>query len=85
MNYILAIFSSRNETLYFANMFRSSGYFAGTINTPKEAGQTCGISVKFQERSLAIAREFLESKPFRSFVGFFKVSLMGARIRLDRI
>ena len=85
MNYILAIFSSRNETLYFANMFRSAGYFAGIINTPKEAGQACGISVKFQERSLPIAQQFLTSKPFRSFVGFFKVTTSGVRMRLERI
>lgn len=85
MSYILAIFSSRNETLYFANMFRQSGYFAGIINTPKEAGQACGISVKFAENSLVFARKFLAEKPFRSFVGFFRVYLMGGRSRLERI
>ena len=85
MTYILAIFSSRNETLYFANMFRTAGYFAGIINTPREAGQACGISVKFQDKSLVLARQFLASKPFRSFVGFFKVSQIGMRLKLERI
>lgn len=85
MSYILAIFSSRNETLYFANMFRANGYFAGIINTPKEAGQACGISVKFQERSLPMAENFLMSKPFRSFVGFFRVTQIGIKLKLERI
>lgn len=85
MNYILAIFSSRNETLYFANMFKTSGFYAGIVNTPKEAGQVCGISVKFHDRSLVLARQFLQNKPFRSFVGFYKVIQVGMRYKLEKI
>lgn len=82
MQYIIAVFKSRNETLYFANMLKSNGFFVSIVNTPKEAGQTCGISVKFEERLLAIAKEFLSSKPFRSFYGFFKVKEMGVNRRI---
>lgn len=85
MTYILAIFSSRNETLYFANMLRTSGIFVRIINTPKEAGQTCGISVKFQDKSLVFAKHLLTTKPFRSFEGFFSVKQIGARLKLERV
>ena len=46
----------------------------GVINTPKEAGQDCGISVRFDEKSLAIVKKCLTTKPFRAFVGFFRIT-----------
>lgn len=86
MRYVIAVFRSRNETLYFANMLKSSGYFVSIVNTPKEAGQTCGISVKFNENILDIANAFLVSKPFRSFYGFFRVTFInGGRQSVERI
>lgn len=75
MKFIIAVFTSRNETLYLANMFKSNGLYADVINTPKEAGQTCGISVRFEEKLLPVAKNFLNSKPFRSFYGFFIVQI----------
>lgn len=85
MIYIIAVFTSRNETLYLANMFKSNGLYADIINTPKEAGQACGISVRFDERMLPVARNFLRAKPFRSFYGFFKVYLNGNTRMVERI
>lgn len=66
-------------------MLRSAGVFVRIINTPKEAGQTCGISVRFQEQSLPLARHLFSKKPFRSFVGFFIVNQVGARLKVDRV
>lgn len=74
MNFIIAVFKSRNETLYLANMFKASGICVDIINTPKEAGQACGISVKFNERFLSFANQCLNSKPFRAFVGFYRIT-----------
>lgn len=85
MHYILAVFKSRNETLYFFNMFKSKRLPAQIINTPKEAGQACGISVRFNESNLSIAQSFLQTKPFRSFYGFFKVTKKGYNNFLERI
>lgn len=75
MRYIIAVFRSRNETLYFANMFRQNNIFMTIINTPKEAGQACGISVRFDEKMLSYAKRILMSRPFRSFVGFYKITI----------
>ena len=83
--FVIAVFSSRNETLYFANMFKSKNYYSMIINTPREAGQACGISVKFDVRNLPIARQFLSSKPFRSFVGFYSLRIVGNRQMVDRL
>ena len=77
--YCLAVFSSRNETLYLAKMLLANGYRAGIINTPKEAGLACGISVKFEERNLPNVKMFLASKPFRSYFGIYRVDIKGNR------
>ncbi len=76
MRFIIAVFRSRNETLYFANLLKQHGVFTSIINTPKEAGQACGISVKFSENVYPIAKRMLHSNPFRSFYGFFRVENM---------
>jgi len=75
----LAVFSSRNETLYLAKMLLANGYGAGVVNTPKEAGLACGISVKFEEKNLPSVKMFITSKPFRSFAGIYRVSINGNR------
>lgn len=83
--YCLAVFSSRNETLYLAKMLISNGYRAGVVNTPKEAGLACGISVKFEERNLPNVKMFIASKPFRSFAGFYRVNNYSGRNSYERI
>ena len=85
MKFIIAVFTSRNETLYLANMFKSNGIYADVINTPKEAGQACGISVRFEERFMPIAENFLKVKPFRSFYGFFRVYVNGNYRQIEKI
>ena len=85
MKFVIAVFTSRNETLYFVKMFKSNGLYADVINTPKEAGQACGISVRFEERLLSVAQNFLNAKPFRSFYGFFRVQTNGRYRSVERI
>lgn len=85
MVYVIAVFRSRNETLYLASMLQSCGNRVMVINTPKEAGQACGISVRFDERILQTAKKCLASKPFRAFVGFFRVTYIKNRLKVERI
>lgn len=82
---MIVVFSSRNETLYFAQALRSQGYYYQIVNTPKEAGQACGISVKIAESLFAVARGILANRPFRAFVGIFRMSGSGERVSLERI
>ena len=85
MQYCLAVFKSRNETLYLAKMIMTNGYHAGIINTPREIGVACGISVQFSENIVAIVRGYIKSKPFRSFVGVFRVEKINGRFFVERI
>lgn len=85
MRFCLAVFRSRNETLYLANMLNSAGLRVSIINTPKDAGFACGISIKFDERYLNTIQRFIASKPFRSFGGFYRVVQNGAHNSYERI
>lgn len=85
MQYCLAVFKSRNETLFLANLLLNKGYNVGVVNTPREVGQACGISVKFNENLLQTVRQVLQSKPFRSFYGFVQVSHQGGRVSIIKL
>ena len=85
MTFCIAVFRSRNETLYLANMLKNIGIPVGIINTPKEAGQACGISVRFDERALQRVKQCLLAKPFRAFAGFYRISKSAGGIKVERI
>lgn len=71
MNYIVAVFSSRSETLSFANILKRMGVPASVISTPKEAGRTCGLSVRFSNDYFSYCKKALTQSNFSSFQGFF--------------
>jgi hypothetical protein len=85
MAYIIAVFKSRNETLYFANLLRNNNVQSFVVNTPKEAGLSCGISVKIEERFFPLAKYLLASKPFRAFHGFYRVHTNGMKSSFERL
>ncbi len=85
MSYILSVFTSRNETLYFFNMLRKNNIYADIINTPHELGNACGISVRFGVNNLQLARTLLYSKPFRSFYGFFKITNINQKNIFEKV
>ena len=85
MQYILAVFKSRNETLYLANLLMQKGYSVNIINTPREIGPSCGISVQFAVSLLEQVRLQMTTKPFRSFYGFYKVERKGARTSVVKL
>ncbi|MBE7073755.1 MAG: DUF3343 domain-containing protein [Clostridiales bacterium] len=73
MRYIIVAFKSRNETLYFANLFMKNGYRISIVNTPSEIGHSCGISVQINQGLLSKAKDFLAIKPFKTFYGIFSI------------
>ncbi len=75
MLYILAVFKSRSETLYFANMLKNNGIAVSIINTPRAVSDACGISVKLSPKYLEQAKRYLSIRRFQSFVGFYSVAL----------
>lgn len=86
MSYILAVFNTRSETLYFANILKSQGLVVSVSNTPRSVGQGCSICVKFLPSALPMARNVLTQKTFQGFLGFFSVVTRGGIVvEFDRI
>lgn len=71
MNFVIAVFGSRSETLSYVNMLRRNGVGVGIVQTPKEAGRTCGISARFMYKDFQVAKMILSKSYFSSFQGFF--------------
>ena len=85
MQYVIVVFSSRNETLYLANMLLKQGYKVPVVNTPTEMGRTCGISVQINESLLPMVKKAIASAPFRSFFVIFKIIKNGSRISIIKL
>jgi len=71
MNYVIAVFLSRSETLSFVNALRNMGISAIVVQTPKEAGRTCGLSAKFSYENFSEVKIFISRMRFMSFQGFY--------------
>ncbi len=67
---VLTVFRSRAQALDFLSACKSVGIPASAVNTPKEAGVGCGLSVKFEDKFLPRARAALQKKRYSAFNGF---------------
>lgn len=86
MNYILASFGSRNETMAFARLLRSSGLNSNIINTPSAlAGQGCSISVQLPGNALALAQRVMSGAKFQSFHGFYLIYYANGRQTIEKL
>lgn len=74
MEYVIVAFRSRAHTIRFANVFKESGFALEIVNTPKEAGVGCGLSVKIRKESFLSAKKMVLKLALSSFAGFFLVS-----------
>ncbi len=76
MEYVVVAFRSRAHTVKFSSLLSSNGVRNEIINTPKEAGVGCGLSVKIsKDQFYAVKRAVLSLKP-SSFAGFFLVKIV---------
>ena len=73
MQYILAVFRSRSQTLDFISKLRKYGIYACAVSTPREANVGCGISARINAPDLEKAKRLVYVSPNMSFVGFFRV------------
>ncbi len=71
MEYIIVAFRSRAHTVKFYEYLRRNGVASEIINTPKEAGVGCGLSVKIAKERLALVKNIVRSLNISSFAGFF--------------
>ena len=81
MEYALAVFRARNETITFANLLKSYGVNVMVVTTPRQINVSCGISVRFNYNDLEIAKNLLARRRFDSFGGFYLVKQIGANLK----
>lgn len=77
MEYLLVAFRSRNHTVKFYEDLKRIGLLAEIINTPKEAGVGCGLSVKISPSNFSVIKNAVRVTGYKSFAGFFSVKHNG--------
>lgn len=79
MEYLIVAFRSRAHTIKFANLLRSQNFAMEIINTPKEAGVGCGLSVKIRKQDYELVKKLVLLSALSSFAGFFTVKELGQK------
>ena len=79
MEYMVASFRSRAHTVSFHSFLAQNGIPSEIINTPKEAGVGCGLSVKFSPSLLPLVKKGVKITDLSSFAGFFQVKILSGR------
>lgn len=82
MEYALAVFRARNETITFANLLRSYGTRVMIVSTPRQINVSCGISVRFNNQDLETAKNLLARRRFDSFGGFYLIKQTGPNLKV---
>ena len=82
MEFMVAVFRARTQTLAFANLLRSYKVECSIINTPRVINVSCGISVKFSPSDLSVVESILNRRRFDSFGGIYKLRKIGNNIVL---
>ncbi|MCM1194895.1 MAG: DUF3343 domain-containing protein [Corallococcus sp.] len=80
MEYVIAIYRSRNVSMRAYNYLQNKGITCALISTPRAANVGCGLSVKFAKNVLREVRGVLSSG--ETFVGFYlvKITLNGSTL-----
>lgn len=79
MEYVIVAFRSRSYTIKFSNFLKEHGVRCAVINTPKEAGVGCGLSVQIAKSDFFQVKKAVFSSNMESFAGFFLVTAYGGR------
>jgi len=79
MEYVIISFRSRSHTIRFNDFLHRNGIGGEVINTPKEAGVGCGLSVKIPYGAFPIVKQAVFRSGLSSFAGFFLVKIVGGK------
>ena len=79
MEFIIVAFRSRAQTIKVFNLLSAHGIALEIVNTPKEAGVGCGLSVKIKPNVFELVKKVVFSLSLSSFAGFFMVKEIGGR------
>jgi hypothetical protein len=75
MEFVVVAFRSRVHTLKVFEIIKSFGVDAEIVNTPKEAGVGCGLSVKISKNAVDGVKKLVARLSLSSFAGFFLVKV----------
>lgn len=79
MDYVIVAFRSRAHTVKFYELLRRNNLPCEIVNTPKEAGVGCGLSVKVTKDRFVMVKNLVYSIKLSSFAGFFLYKTMGGK------
>lgn len=80
MEFMVAVFRARTQTLTFANLLKSYRIRCSVINTPRIINVSCGISVKFFPEDLNTVESILARRRFDSYGGIYRLKQVGNNI-----
>lgn len=79
MEYVVVAFRSRAHTVKFSGFLTENGINNEIINTPKEAGVGCGLSVKIRKEIFLVVKTAVYRQNLSSFAGFFLVKIIAGK------
>lgn len=82
MEFMIATFRARTQTLNFANILKSYRVPCEIINTPRAVNVSCGISVRFSPYDLSTVESILARRKFDAFAGIYRLKKIGNNIVL---
>lgn len=85
MTEILAVFRSRSQAVDCNARLRAHKVPVTLINTPREAGVGCGLSLKIPPAALNNARSIIAGGKYPSFYGFYAMRNDFGRITVSRL
>jgi hypothetical protein len=85
MEYVIVSYRSRSYTIKYANFLREHGISCAVVNTPKEAGVGCGLSVQIEKADFYQVKRAVFSSNMESFAGFFLVTAFGNKKQVRSI
>ena len=74
MEYLIVSFRSRSHTMKFYEFLTANRVYAQIVNTPKEAGVGCGLSIKTKKENLYAVRRAVKMLSLSSFAGIFLIN-----------
>lgn len=80
MTDVLAIFRSRSQAIDCMTKMRALNIPAQLINTPKEAGVGCGLSLRFSAAAATRAKSLIAKMNYSSFYGYMRIDFRGGKI-----
>ncbi len=85
MEWIVIAFRSRAHTVKFSELLTKNGIKNQIVNTPKEAGVGCGLSVKISKNYFNVVKKAVFNTKLSSFAGFFSVKQFAGQMIVKSI